>query len=189
LPRHSCSDFLTACDKLPIHQSAYRQFHSTETTLLKVLNDLLQAADRGQVSSLCLLDLTAAFDAVDHELLVLQLQRSFGIRGIALAWFISHLSNRTYCVFHGGVYYHLIYVTCSVPQGSVLGPLLFLLYTAARYGVTLHSFADDNQLYIHFRCSFVCSGFRALRNRHWPLDVSQPTEVEYRQNGADLDWH
>ena len=62
-----------------------------------------------------------------------------------------------YCVFHGGVYSHLIYVTCSVPQGSVLGPLLFLLYTAelaelaARYGVTLHSFADDNQLYIHCR--------------------------------------
>jgi len=60
-------------------------------------------------------------------------------------------------VFHGGVYSHLIYVTCSVPQGSVLGPLLFLLYTAelaelaARYGVTLHSFADDNQLYIHCR--------------------------------------
>ena len=82
--------FLTACDKLPIHQSAYRQFHSTETALLKVLNDLLQAADRGQVSSLCLLDLKAAFDTVDHELLVLRLQRSFGIRGIALAWFISY---------------------------------------------------------------------------------------------------
>ena len=86
--------FLTACDKLPIHHSAYRQFHSTETALLKVFNDLLQAADRGQVSSLCLLDLTAAFDTVDHELLVLRLQRSFGIRGIALAWFISYSQPR-----------------------------------------------------------------------------------------------
>ena len=85
--------FLNACDKLPIHQSAYRQFHSTETTLLKVLNDLLQAADRGQVSSLCLLDLTAAFDTVDHELLVLRLHRGFGIRGSwVLRW---HGSSRT----------------------------------------------------------------------------------------------
>ena len=106
--------FLTACDKPPIHQSAYRQFHSTETALLKVLNDMLQAADCGQVSSLCLLDLTAAFDTVDHELLMLRLQRSFGIRGIALAWFISYLSNRTYCVFHGGVYSHVIcHVFCA----------------------------------------------------------------------------
>ena len=59
------------------------------------------------------------------------------------------------CVFHGGVYSHLIHVTCSVPQGSVLGLLLFLLYTAelaelaARYGVTLRSFADDNELCIY----------------------------------------
>ena len=114
-----------------------------------MLDDLLQAADHAQLSFITVS--MAAFNTVDHELLVLRLQRSFGIRGIALAWFISYLSNRTYCVFHGGVYSHLIYVTCSVPQGSVLGPLLFLLYIAelaelaARYGVTLHSFADDNQ--------------------------------------------
>jgi len=136
--------FLTACDKLPIHQSAYRQFHSTETTLLTVFNDLLQAADRGQVSSLCLLELTAAFDTVDHKLLVLRLQCSFGIRGYCADMVHFVLVEQDVLCVPRGVYSHLIYVTCSVPQGSVLSPLMFLLYTAelaelaARYGVTLN---------------------------------------------------
>jgi len=60
-------------------QSAYRRFHSTETSVTKVFNDLLLAADAGQMSALCLLDLTAVFDTVDHELLLLQLERQFGL--------------------------------------------------------------------------------------------------------------
>jgi len=64
-------------------QSAYRRFHSTK----KVFNDLLRAAEGGQLSALCLLDLTAAFDTVDHELLLLRLERQFGLRGIVLDWF------------------------------------------------------------------------------------------------------
>ena len=80
-----------------------------------------------------------------------------------LRWHMVHLvlvEQDVLCV-PWGVYSHLIYVTCSVPQGSVLGPLMFLLYTAelaefaARYGVTLHSFADDNQLHIHCRINDV----------------------------------
>ena len=79
--------FLTAHSMMPIHQSAYRRNHSTETALLKVFRDLQMAKDRGQVSALCLLDLTAAFDTVDHELLLRRLQRTLGICGSALAWF------------------------------------------------------------------------------------------------------
>ena len=139
---------------MPIHQSAYRQHHSTERVLLKLFSDLQQAKDRGQVSVLCLLDLTAAFDTVDHELLIQRLQRTFGISGSALAWFESYLSDRTHCVVVDSVMSLVIQMSCSVPQGSVLGPLLFLLYSAdlaelaARFGVTLHAYADDNQLYL-----------------------------------------
>ena len=122
-----------------------------------MFNDLQLAKDRGQVSALCLLDfqdLTAAFDTVDHELLLRRLQQTFGIGGSALTWFESYLSGRTYCVVVDSATSQVIHVLCSVPQGSVLDPLLFLLYTVelaelvARFGVTLHAFAVDNQLYL-----------------------------------------
>ena len=67
--------------------------HSTETAVLKVQNDLMLAADDGQLSALCLLDLTAAFDTVDHELLLLRLKRQFGLRGAVLQWFRSYLTG------------------------------------------------------------------------------------------------
>jgi len=78
---------------MPKFQSAYRQFHSTETALIKIFNDLLLAADQGQVCALCLLDLTSAFDTVDDDLLLTRLQRSFGVEGGCLAWFTSYLSG------------------------------------------------------------------------------------------------
>jgi len=79
--------FLDSNDLMLPTQSAYRKFHSTETAVSKVYNDLLLAADKGQVSALCLLDLTAAFDTVHHELLLLRLERQFGLRGTVLQWF------------------------------------------------------------------------------------------------------
>jgi len=69
---------------MPNHQSAYRQFHGTETALIKVMNDLLMATDQRQVSALCLLDLTAAFDTVDHGLLLARLQQCFGLAYVIL---------------------------------------------------------------------------------------------------------
>ena len=76
--------FLDSSDLMPRSQSAYRQYHNTESAVTKVYNDMLLAADGGQVTALCLLDLTAAFDTVDHDLLVLRLERQFGIHGVAL---------------------------------------------------------------------------------------------------------
>ena len=84
---------------MPPRQSAYRQFHSTETAVTKVFNDLLLAADGGEVSALCLLDLTAAFDTVDHDLMLLKLERQFGLRGIVLKWF-QWESSRIYVTGH-----------------------------------------------------------------------------------------
>ena len=122
--------FLQQTGSMPKYQSAYRQGHSTETALLKVYNDLLQAADRGEVSLLCLLDLSAAFDTVDHDLLVKRLECKFGIVGQPLEWIKSYLTGRSFSVKYQSEMSSTVKLVCSVPQGSVLGPLLFILYTS-----------------------------------------------------------
>ena len=81
-------------DVLPYLQSAYRQNHSTETALIKVKNDLVMNMDKGLVTLLVLLDLSAAFDTVDHGILLQRLQSLLGLRGNALSWFQSNLEGR-----------------------------------------------------------------------------------------------
>ena len=100
-------------------QSANRKCHSTETALLRVVNDLLQASDSGCMPILSLLDLSAAIDTTDHSILITRLRSTFGCCGTALHWFISYLSFRTMSEFvgHGSV---PSVVRCGVPQGSVL---------------------------------------------------------------------
>jgi len=148
-------EFLDSNGMMPPMQSAYRRFHSTETAVIKVYNDLLLAADKGQMSALCLLDLTAAFDTVDHELLLHRLERQFGLCGVVLTWFASYLSDRCFQVHYGGSMSVEIFIVCSVPQGSVLGPRLFVLYIAEladeihQHDVKFHAYADDSQLYMH----------------------------------------
>ena len=109
-------------DMLPASQSAYHQFHSTETSVLKVYNDLLAAAGSGQVSALYLLDLTAAFDTADHD--------QFGLTGVILQLLCSHLSDRSFRVVLGSSSSFVVHLLCSVPQGSVLGPRMFIMYKA-----------------------------------------------------------
>ena len=100
---------------MPTAQSAYWKYHSMETATAKVFNDLLLATDSGQVSALCLLDLTAAFDTVDHQLLLRRLECQFGLRGIALGWFQSYLSGRSYRVIYAGTTSSVVY-TSFVPS-------------------------------------------------------------------------
>ena len=83
---------------LPDRQSAYRAYHSTETAILRVMSDILLALDSGDIAVLTLLDLSAAFDSVDHATLLQRLRTSYGLGGSVLAWFASYLSNRTQCV-------------------------------------------------------------------------------------------
>ena len=110
-------------------QSAYKAGHSTETALLRVKNDLLMAVDGRKAVVLVLLDLSAAFDTVDHVIMCRRLENLLGIRGKALDWFVSYLSARSQCVSVEEALSDMLCLIFGVPQGSVLGPILFAIYT------------------------------------------------------------
>ena len=118
------SDHLSA-NNIYRFQSAYQSGHNTETALLNIVNALLLSLDEGHVSLLALLDRSAAFDAIDHSILLHRLSHDFGIHGTALEWFSSYLTNRTQNVS--------IHSNISEPAPIVFGvppgPVLFVLYT------------------------------------------------------------
>ena len=131
---------------LDSHQSAYREFHNTETALLKVDNDLLCAADKNDISILALIDLSAAFDTIDHHILLERLRITMGLSGTVLSWFESYVTGRSQSVI----------VNCL--QSSIFdvqfGPVLYTLYTTPlgkiikEHNINYHNmYADDTQLY------------------------------------------
>ena len=146
-------DHLTHNHLLNPHQSAYRQSHSTETALLRIFNDILLGLDNDKVALLALLDLSAAFDTIDHSILLSRLQTSFGISGTVLSWFQSYLLDRSQTVCVKGASSKPSVLSFGVPQGSVLGPILFVLYASpvsdviSRHTMSHESFADDTQVH------------------------------------------
>jgi exonuclease III len=151
------TDYMTVNNLHEDLQSAYKSGHSTETALIKVQNDILTSIDQHGVVILVMLDLSAAFDTIDHDILFDRMENTLGITGPALDWFRSYLSGRTLRVKIGRSFSELLDILYSVPQGSVLGPLLFLIYLLPlgklirKHGLYLHIYADDTQLYISIR--------------------------------------
>ena len=137
---------------LEVFQSAYRKDHSVETAVLSVLDGLLVSSDKHQVSLMALLDLSAAFDTLDHSILLKRLELTFGIHETVLKWFASFVQNRQQCVIVDGVRSPPAPLVYGVPQGSVLGPVLFSLYSQplsdviVTHSCNYHKYADDTKL-------------------------------------------
>jgi hypothetical protein len=138
-------------------QSAYKKFHSTETLLVKVHNDIMTSLDRNEATLLVLLDLSAAFDTIDHKILLGRLNKRYGIRDTALKWFESYLSGRTQSVLVNDRESTKKELKYGVPQGSKLGPVLFNAYIAPLSQVAENNavfdqkYADDEQLILSFK--------------------------------------
>ena len=111
-------------------QSAYKCYHSSETALVRIHHDILKAVDDNKSVILLLLDLSATFDTVDHMILVSGLAKRFGIRDTALNWSRLYLQLRKKLFSVNGIDSSLKDLQYGVPQGSVLGPLLYTLYTS-----------------------------------------------------------
>ena len=145
---------VTACQNFNPLQSAYRPMHSTETALLFTLDHIYRAADQGLTSVLVALDLSAAFDTIDHHTLASRLYTSFGIRGTVIDWISSYLSGREQCIAVGQARSAFASISTGVPQGSVLGPMLFTLYISPighivnSWGIQHQQYADDTQLFV-----------------------------------------
>lgn len=152
----SClSAFIENSNFLDARQAGFRSAHSTESVILAVMDELRGGADRGISQALILLDLSAAFDTVDHDLLVDRVGCA-GIQGSALRWITSFLADRSQAVRLGDFSSPMRKLTCGVPQGSSLSPLLFNLYllplikSLRSRNVETFNYADDLQLIFDF---------------------------------------
>lgn len=179
----------------PVRQSSYRRGHSTETAVLCVHNDLVRAIDEQRITGLVMLDLSAAFDTVDHSILLSVLEKRFGVSDVTLAWFRSYLSDRTQTFCLNGTSSDQLSVSCSVPQGSSAGPVEFIAYTEDvsnvfnQNGVHYHLYADDKQAYVDTSVKDVPIARATLRN--CIIDVSDwcsSRRLQLNETKTELIW-
>ena len=143
-------------DSLDLHdeyQSAYRKYHSTETALVRLKNDILLGIDQKKAVFVVILDLSSAFDLVDHAILTHRMQTQFRLAGSVIQWLTSFLLNRNFKCKVASELSSIYSIDCGVPQGSVLGPQLFSCYIEPvshiikQYNIQYHMYADDITLY------------------------------------------
>ena len=151
-------------------QSAYKAGHSTESALLKIKSDIHLSLSKGHCTALTLLDLSAAFDTIDHALLLERLSSDYGLSGSVLKWFTSYLTNRRQSVKIKDELSSERNLLYGVPQGSVLGPVLFTLYTAPLSKIistfsslSHHLYADDTQIYLDLTPNTISSSIEQLQ--------------------------
>jgi len=170
------TDHLISNKLLDPHQSAYCKRHSLKLLCIyiHIHNHLINAIGSQKVSCLCILDLFAAFDTIDHSILITRLSSWFVIHGSVLSWFMSYLSSRSFRVKCDNNFFPFHTSSCGVPQGSVHGPLLFVMYTVPVSFLTFslslkhHLYGDDTQLFfssIHSTLTRAFLTFKTLFNK------------------------
>ena len=162
---------LDEADLMTAFQLAYRKHHSTESALLNIQTDILLNMAKGSVTALTLLDLSTAFDTIDHTILLDRLNVYYGLSELALGWFKAYLSGRTHSVEVGSTLSHPAVLHYGVPQGSVLGPILFCFYTNpigsiihSHSSINYHFYANDTQLYITLSPENFSHSIQKLKN-------------------------
>ena len=193
-------DFLNQFNQIYARQFGFRKSHSTIHTLINIVERIKHSLDKGEFVCGVFVDLQKAFDTVDHEILLAKLNH-YGIRGIANQWLKSYLSDRQQFVYLSGICSSLKPIIHGVPQGSVLGPLLFLLYindlhSSIKSSETYH-FADDTHL-LNFSKSFqsLCGKVNAdlkvlsswLNANKISLNAKKTEFIVFRHHSKTLDF-
>jgi len=173
---------LIHCDILPKTQSGYRPGYGCSVALLDLIDDICRALDDGELTALVLLDYSKAFDTINHSLL-LSILHFIGLGDSSVALFSSYLFNRQQSVVVSGSHSQPLLVRSGVPQGSILGPILFTIYTSNLYDCLncckYHVYADDTQLYRSFKLSEVESNINYIND-----DLKSLSEVSRKFNLA-----
>ena len=162
-----CNKHLDLIGGHTTNQSGYKPRHSCETLLMRVTNDILKNMDSSKCTIMLLLDLSAAFDTVDHDVLLNMLWFELGFRGKVYNWFVEFLRDRRQAVGIDGRNSSFKANKYGVPQGSVVGPFLFNIYvrnlikTMEQMGFTIHGYADDHQVLFSFQIDFQVAAVRS----------------------------